>query len=219
MCRFVLYKGKTSKEAIHISDLIVRPSHSIIRQSYACRERFVEAGLPPCLNGDGFGFGWFAEVTVDAGAPEKPLPPHRGLDPTAFRGSRSAHGSVSVDDSPLLTARASSGHVRGGKSQLRSPSGPHCARSTSIASSVGEPEAAPESHATKRVLAPGVFTSVTPAWNNRNLRTLAERIRCAAAVRDGALALCPAARRSRVCVAAGRHSFLRMCALRRWARW
>ena len=79
MCRFVIYKGRE----LLMADLLTRPKHSLIKQSYDARER-----REP-LNGDGFGVGWYA--------PE--------IDPT-----------------------------------------------------------------------PCVFTSVTPAWSNRNLHRLAEKI-------------------------------------------
>ncbi|KAI9291352.1 N-terminal nucleophile aminohydrolase [Neoconidiobolus thromboides FSU 785] len=53
MCRLILYKGK---EPILIADLITRPVHSIITQSYDCKLR-VDLRRP--LNGDGFGLGWY----------------------------------------------------------------------------------------------------------------------------------------------------------------
>ena len=78
MCRFLVYKSRTSKEAILISNLIVKPSHSILRQSYDCRERehadVSHGKMPSQINGDGFGFGWYlkdeyaSDVTKDADA-------------------------------------------------------------------------------------------------------------------------------------------------------
>ena len=56
-----IYKGLGLDESILLSDLIVKPNHSIIRQSYSCQERFHDTGLPPQLNADGFGIGWYAE--------------------------------------------------------------------------------------------------------------------------------------------------------------
>ncbi|RIB15389.1 nucleophile aminohydrolase [Gigaspora rosea] len=52
MCRFLLYKGKTS---IKLAHLITRPAHSIINQSFDSRLRLDT--LP--VNGDGFGVGWY----------------------------------------------------------------------------------------------------------------------------------------------------------------
>ena len=60
MCRMMIYKSRL-EQSILLSDLIVKPNHSIIRQSYNCQERFHDTGLPPQLNADGFGIGWYAE--------------------------------------------------------------------------------------------------------------------------------------------------------------
>lgn len=79
MCRFLVYQGRE----ILMAELLTRPNHSLIKQSYQAQER------SELLNGDGFGVGWYA--------------PH-------------------VDSTPCL------------------------------------------------------FTSITPAWSNQNLRRLAEKI-------------------------------------------
>ena len=50
MCRFVAYKGRE----ILMSDLLLKSSQSLIRQSFSARER------EEPLNGDGFGVGWYA---------------------------------------------------------------------------------------------------------------------------------------------------------------
>jgi len=50
MCRFALYLGSE----ILLSDFIIKPSHSIIYQSFGCKERSTP------LNGDGFGIAWYA---------------------------------------------------------------------------------------------------------------------------------------------------------------
>jgi len=49
MCRFVIYQGPK----LAVADLVTRPTHSIIRQSYKSRERSEP------LNGDGFGVAWY----------------------------------------------------------------------------------------------------------------------------------------------------------------
>ena len=49
MCRFLLYAG----QEVVLADLIVRPKHSLIKQSIHSRER------EEPLNGDGFGVGWY----------------------------------------------------------------------------------------------------------------------------------------------------------------
>lgn len=50
MCRFVAYKG----HSMSMADLLLRPRHSLIQQSFHARER------KEPLNGDGFGVGWYA---------------------------------------------------------------------------------------------------------------------------------------------------------------
>ena len=55
MCRFLCYKGPPLLAA----DLLYRPAHSLIHQSFHAKER-----TEP-LNGDGFGLGWYApEITA-----------------------------------------------------------------------------------------------------------------------------------------------------------
>ena len=61
MCRFLVYKGRDRRFRVRLSDLIVRPVHSIIHQSFDCRERITEGSVPPALNGDGFGIGWYQD--------------------------------------------------------------------------------------------------------------------------------------------------------------
>lgn len=53
MCRFLLYK---SNSPILLADLLTRPAHSIIMQSFKCKLR-VDMRRP--MNGDGFGIGWY----------------------------------------------------------------------------------------------------------------------------------------------------------------
>ncbi|MCB1136841.1 MAG: class II glutamine amidotransferase [Chlamydiia bacterium] len=51
MCRFLVYVG----DEILLADLLTRPKHSLITQSFRSKER------PEPLNGDGFGIGWYRE--------------------------------------------------------------------------------------------------------------------------------------------------------------
>ncbi|KAI9228980.1 MAG: N-terminal nucleophile aminohydrolase [Piptocephalis tieghemiana] len=53
MCRFLLFKGH---DPILLADLLTRPAHSIINQSFNCRLR-IDASQT--VNGDGFGVGWY----------------------------------------------------------------------------------------------------------------------------------------------------------------
>ncbi|RPA79181.1 YNL191Wp-like protein [Ascobolus immersus RN42] len=53
MCRWVIFKGR---EEILLADLLLRPAHSILTQSYDCRLR-LDYRRPH--NGDGFGIGYY----------------------------------------------------------------------------------------------------------------------------------------------------------------
>lgn len=55
MCRWIAYHG----EPLPLEDLIFKPSHSLVDQSYGCREGATRS------NGDGYGVGWY-------GAGERP---------------------------------------------------------------------------------------------------------------------------------------------------
>lgn len=51
MCRFLAYTGSS----VILNDLLYRPEHSLINQSYHAEE------MDEPLNGDGFGVGWYAK--------------------------------------------------------------------------------------------------------------------------------------------------------------
>eukprot|EP00127_Corallochytrium_limacisporum_P004330 Clim_evm13s158 gene=Clim_evmTU13s158 len=57
MCRFVIYTGKYPTL---LGDLLTRPDHSIIKQSFDSKLR-----LQGSLNGDGFGLGWYDDAVND----------------------------------------------------------------------------------------------------------------------------------------------------------
>lgn len=59
MCRFLIFKGK---EDIRLADLLTRPAHSIINQSYDSRLRL---DLRRPINGDGFGVGYYTKNSTD----------------------------------------------------------------------------------------------------------------------------------------------------------
>ncbi|KAG9411941.1 hypothetical protein AC1031_017579 [Aphanomyces cochlioides] len=117
MCRMTVYKGLGLDQSILLADLIVKPKHSIIHQSYDCHERFHNTGLPPQLNADGFGIGWYAEKLYSTKAREGHLSPRR----------RESFDGVVVPRN-------------------------------------------------KEYETPCVFTSISPAWNNRNLVQLADKV-------------------------------------------
>ncbi|KAF8420393.1 nucleophile aminohydrolase [Tirmania nivea] len=60
MCRWVIFKGRNE---ILLADLLLRPAHSILTQSYDCRLRLDQ--LPH--NGDGFGVGYYTSPELGEG--------------------------------------------------------------------------------------------------------------------------------------------------------
>jgi len=58
MCRFFLYNSSLASP-LPLSHMLLNPSHSIIVQSYEAKERKVSYDLPPALNADGCGIGWY----------------------------------------------------------------------------------------------------------------------------------------------------------------
>lgn len=60
MCRWVIFKGRNE---ILLADLLLRPAHSILTQSYDCRLRLDR--LPH--NGDGFGVGYYTNPELGKG--------------------------------------------------------------------------------------------------------------------------------------------------------
>ncbi|GAQ82748.1 hypothetical protein KFL_001220160 [Klebsormidium nitens] len=58
MCRLMVYLG----DPIVVADLVTRPSHSVMKQSFAARERLTGGPgyIPLSINADGCGIGWYA---------------------------------------------------------------------------------------------------------------------------------------------------------------
>lgn len=56
MCRFMIYKGR---ESMVLSDLLTKPAHSIINQSFDSRLRL---DMRNPINGDGFGVGYYTST-------------------------------------------------------------------------------------------------------------------------------------------------------------
>mmetsp|Transcript_11342 Transcript_11342/g.17217 ORF Transcript_11342/g.17217 Transcript_11342/m.17217 type:complete len:347 (-) Transcript_11342:76-1116(-) len=57
MCRFAVYVSPS--KPVLLADLLTRPNHSIVKQSYGCTERKVSYAVPSSLNADGFGIAWY----------------------------------------------------------------------------------------------------------------------------------------------------------------
>lgn len=73
MCRLMAYLGPS----VTVADVVVRPSRSIIKQSYDARERRNDSTLPfhlgyGNLNGDGFGIGWYPPPSSNPSADYTP---------------------------------------------------------------------------------------------------------------------------------------------------
>ncbi|MCB9760304.1 MAG: class II glutamine amidotransferase [Alphaproteobacteria bacterium] len=95
MCRFVLYQGPE----IPIADLVTRPSHSIIHQSFKARER------EEPLNGDGFGLAWYT--------------PALSAEPALFRSITPAWNNQNLLHlARVTTSRTILAHVRAATSGL-----------------------------------------------------------------------------------------------------
>lgn len=87
MCRLIVYKGRGRRQAIVAADLVVTPTHSIIKQSFDCQERSAWSNVPPSLNADGFGLGWYE-------MPDEDGPSGSGSSATGAVGTTSASGSA-----------------------------------------------------------------------------------------------------------------------------
>lgn len=88
MCRFVAYHGPP----ICVADLITRPTHSIIHQSYRAKER-----VEP-LNGDGFGLAWYAPSSEE---------------PALFKDVSPAWNNLNLTDlARVIVSRTVLAHVR-----------------------------------------------------------------------------------------------------------
>lgn len=152
MCRLCIYIGK---KPIYMADLITRPQHSILRQSFASKER---QNKDP-LNGDGFGISWYNdEPVVVTDCPTCNAPPSSPfiLDCAHYHGEDSM-AELNYRVSSLNSQQESMPSVQGGQRH----------RILDHIHEVASP-----------LPTPGVFLSVTPAWNNLNLQRLAAKISC-----------------------------------------
>jgi len=125
MCRFLIYKGA---EPIRLSNLLTKPQHSIINQSFDSRLR-LDRRRP--INGDGFGLAYY---------------------PT--------------EESPVLTTKKY--HSKGAY-DLSSDDDISDNESLCLENIDSEVERE------EQEVGPSIFKAITPAWNNENLRILAER--------------------------------------------
>lgn len=134
-----------------LSDLIVHPAHSIVKQSSQSLYR-----LEGNLNGDGFGIGWYA-------APASPIPASSTVPTT-----RPPHSP----ELPRSAPSAPAPHVL----LVPPAAGPAAAAPASGPISLTHPiESSPLCPFGDRQN-PCLFNSVTPAWNNQNLHRISFKV-------------------------------------------
>lgn len=91
MCRFMIYKGR---ENMLLSDLLTKPAHSIINQSFDSRLRL---DMRNPINGDGFGVGYYSQCNT----------------PCIFKAITPAWNNVNLNNLSMNTeSRLVFGHVR-----------------------------------------------------------------------------------------------------------
>lgn len=155
MCRLLLYKGKGP---ILLADLLTRPAHSIINQSFSPKLR-IDASRP--LNGDGFGVGWY-----DNRPSEEHLP---------ICTCRARSNSGSKHTGKHDTANATT--LNGAATVAAGDQACHQLQQNVDSTSKNDAEEAEKQLQRQQIAEkPCIFTSVYPAWNNLNLSRLAEKI-------------------------------------------
>lgn len=91
MCRFMIYKGR---ESMVLSDLLTKPAHSIINQSFDSRLRL---DMRNPINGDGFGVGYYSSSN----------------QPCVFKAITPAWNNVNLNNLSMCTeSHLVFGHVR-----------------------------------------------------------------------------------------------------------
>ncbi|KAL6930020.1 hypothetical protein ACO0SA_001427 [Hanseniaspora valbyensis] len=136
MCRFLIYKGT---DPIRLSNLLTKPQHSIINQSFDSRLR-LDRRRP--INGDGFGLAYYPAYVDEKEEEENYLTTLNSFDDLQEEGEEEQDVNISDSDSLDLNE----------------------------VNKLYEEEVEEEED-----IGPSVFKAITPAWNNENLRILAER--------------------------------------------
>ncbi|EPR59510.1 WD domain, G-beta repeat-containing protein [Toxoplasma gondii GT1] len=151
MCRLTCVI--TSGQPLLLADILTRPRMGIIHQSFNCKERLPhrtirQAYQQASLNGDGFGVGWYSSPSCLAHTAA--CYEEDSFDSHAYDCMRETSISANGDRAtPAITDRNDPGERR---------------RTQPLTSAaVGDAE-------------PCVFTSLKPAWADRNLFILAEKI-------------------------------------------
>nr|CEL65473.1 TPA: WD domain-containing protein, putative [Neospora caninum Liverpool] len=158
MCRLTCVI--TSGQPLLLADILTRPRMGIIHQSFNCKERLPhrtirQAYHQASLNGDGFGVGWYSS-------------PSSYAPPVAYDDEESCFDSQAYEDCSRETnfpASANSACLNDDRSVERNGKRDRG----------GEPHPH-HSPASLADAEPCVFTSLKPAWADRNLFILAEKI-------------------------------------------
>ncbi|XBW35212.1 hypothetical protein QEN19_000775 [Hanseniaspora menglaensis] len=137
MCRFLIYKGN---DPIRLSNLLTKPQHSIINQSFDSRLR-LDRRRP--INGDGFGLAYY---------------------PTFVDGEENKNSELSAAQTYCDTGIVS--EEDNANEHLSDDDSVDLNEINKLYEEVVEEE---------EDIGPSVFKAITPAWNNENLRILAER--------------------------------------------
>ena len=192
MCRFLLFVGR---EPILVADLLTKPAHSIINQSFDCRLR-VDLQRP--LNGDGFGVGWYPDMPCDGctspcDTSNESLLASPGLKRrgSGYRGFPQITPLTSVeseDSLPIIRTTSEDqiitttleGRGRMGSTQLNEAELSQLSIVETRKNALRTNKSNSQLDLIKVYTAadgPCVFTSILPAWNNLNLIRLSEKIR------------------------------------------
>ncbi|KAI3648499.1 hypothetical protein MP228_006353 [Amoeboaphelidium protococcarum] len=174
MCRLLIFAGRSD---ILMADLLTRPAHSIINQSYDSRLR-VDLQRP--LNADGFGVAFYLSEEEHRKLGDEQHASQADLDyllrrtrSKSLRSRKASQESITVvttvhgnglgqDQKRVFESGV---NQDGSLSQSQAELEPHSTHSAKVLGHYSHPQA------------PCIFTSTVPAWNNTNLIRLSEKIR------------------------------------------
>jgi len=151
MCRFCAI---IANDPLTLAEILTRPKVSLIRQSFASqeRERLPKGTIASMayqqsfLNGDGYGLGWYTMEVDD-------------------------------DDGACIGTASGAGGGGGGAGSAGAAGGGGGFEEPVTAGAGGETQQQEQEESRLKIsIKPCVFTSLKPAWNDRNLKRLAERL-------------------------------------------
>ncbi|PFH36518.1 hypothetical protein BESB_047100 [Besnoitia besnoiti] len=171
MCRLTCVI--TSGQPLLLADILTRPRMGIIRQSFNCKERLAHRNIRQAyqqasLNGDGFGVGWYSSP-ASASFSSSPLADYEEEEELEFESAASRHvveralrRACAEEAEPSCASALPNGEdEHDGRERVDRVAKAAASAYSSLASADAEP---------------CVFTSLKPAWADRNLFILAEKI-------------------------------------------